>query len=207
MRRYYDAHLYFANWGTHPPVPAGLGSLTASQRALADFLRVDADLLDVAAKTSPPLPEAKQDPRGMAAHIASIPASEKDRPARCWRFATDQATRPPGRAGCRGFRDSAGRTSNAKLRALTRSTTARWPNSSTPRGSYRQQREQKVVAASASDDRELNMNERRERPRRRGRSMKIGAGCPRPRKPGCSTICSSPGRTCVNRPKPTPPGS
>ena len=62
-----------------PPVPAGLGSLTASQRALADFLRVDADLLAVAAKTSPALPAAKPDPHGLAAHIAGIPASEKDR--------------------------------------------------------------------------------------------------------------------------------
>ena len=35
-----------------PPVPAGLGSLTAPQRALADFLRVDADLLAVAAEAS-----------------------------------------------------------------------------------------------------------------------------------------------------------
>jgi hypothetical protein len=62
-----------------PPVPPGLGSLTASQRALADFLRVDADLLDVAAKTSPALPQAKQDPRGLTEHIAVLPASEKDR--------------------------------------------------------------------------------------------------------------------------------
>jgi hypothetical protein len=53
-----------------PPVPAGLGSLTASQRALADFLRVAADLLGVAAETSPALPEVRHDPRALAAHIA-----------------------------------------------------------------------------------------------------------------------------------------
>jgi hypothetical protein len=47
-----------------PPVPAGLGSLTASQHALADFLRVDADLLGVAAETSPALPEARQEHAG-----------------------------------------------------------------------------------------------------------------------------------------------
>jgi hypothetical protein len=35
-----------------PPVPAGLAHLTAAQRALADFLRVDQDLLNVAARTS-----------------------------------------------------------------------------------------------------------------------------------------------------------
>lgn len=35
-----------------PPLPAGLGSLTAPQRALADFLRLDSDLLRVAAEAS-----------------------------------------------------------------------------------------------------------------------------------------------------------
>jgi hypothetical protein len=35
-----------------PPVPAGLAHLTAAQRALADFLRVDQDLLKVAAEAS-----------------------------------------------------------------------------------------------------------------------------------------------------------
>ncbi|GAA0535655.1 hypothetical protein GCM10010172_16140 [Paractinoplanes ferrugineus] len=33
-----------------PPVPAGLGGLTAAQRALVDFLRIDADLLRAAAQ-------------------------------------------------------------------------------------------------------------------------------------------------------------
>jgi hypothetical protein len=62
-----------------PPVPAGLGSLTASQRALADFLRLDSDLLHVAAETSPPLPAVQDDPRALAACIADLPGSEKDR--------------------------------------------------------------------------------------------------------------------------------
>jgi hypothetical protein len=74
-----------------PPVPAGLGSLTASQRALADFLRVDGDLLSVAAETSPALPEVRQDQRALAAHIAGIPVSEKDRLLGL--VAADQATR------------------------------------------------------------------------------------------------------------------
>lgn len=34
--------------GVEPPVPAGLGALTAPQQALADFLRVDPDLLAAA---------------------------------------------------------------------------------------------------------------------------------------------------------------
>jgi hypothetical protein len=53
-------------------VPAGLGSLTAPQRALADFLRVDPDLLAVAAQASPELPEVKEDPGALAALIARL---------------------------------------------------------------------------------------------------------------------------------------
>ena len=62
-----------------PPVPAGLGSLTAPQRALADFLRLDSDLLQVAAEASPGLPVVKDDGRALARHIAKLPVSDKDR--------------------------------------------------------------------------------------------------------------------------------
>lgn len=62
-----------------PPVPAGLGSLTAPQRALADFLRLDSGLLDVAAEASPGLSEVKDDARALATHIARLPVSDKDR--------------------------------------------------------------------------------------------------------------------------------
>jgi hypothetical protein len=62
-----------------PPVPAGLGSLTAPQRALADFLRLDSGLLEVAAEASPGLPTVKDDARALAAHIARLPVSDKDR--------------------------------------------------------------------------------------------------------------------------------
>jgi hypothetical protein len=62
-----------------PPVPAGLQTLTAAQRALADFLRLDADLLDVAAQASPPRPSVPDDPGALAASIAGLPDSEKER--------------------------------------------------------------------------------------------------------------------------------
>jgi len=62
-----------------PPVPAGLGSLTAPQRALADFLRVDSDLLEVAAETSAALPAVTGDARALATHIAKLPVSDKNR--------------------------------------------------------------------------------------------------------------------------------
>ena len=62
-----------------PLVPAGLGSLTAPQRALADFLRVDADLLKVAAEASPSMPAARDDSGALAARIAGLPDGEKAR--------------------------------------------------------------------------------------------------------------------------------
>jgi hypothetical protein len=62
-----------------PPVPSGLGTLTAAQRALADFLRLDDDLLAIAAQTSPPLNEIAGDPGDLAAWVTHLPAAEKDR--------------------------------------------------------------------------------------------------------------------------------
>ena len=62
-----------------PPVPPGLGTLTAAQRALADFLRLDDDLLVVAALASPPLKGIADDPNDFAAWVARLPVAEKDR--------------------------------------------------------------------------------------------------------------------------------
>ncbi|WP_328451126.1 hypothetical protein [Amycolatopsis sp. NBC_00438] len=47
-----DAFGRDADGDLEPPVPRGLGSLTAAQRALADFLRLDDDLLAIAAPAS-----------------------------------------------------------------------------------------------------------------------------------------------------------
>jgi len=124
-----------------PPVPAGLGSLTASQRALAEFLRVDADLLGVAAKASPALPEAKQDPRRLAAHIAGIPAGEKDRLLGL--VATDQATRARAEL-LRGFRGQPGDKSGSRQRRTVADLLdTAWE--------HRQRREQKAAAQRAAD--------------------------------------------------------
>lgn len=62
-----------------PPVPPGLATLTAAQRALADFLRLDEDLLTIAAQTSPPADEATADPRLLASWVTALPLAEKNR--------------------------------------------------------------------------------------------------------------------------------
>lgn len=62
-----------------PSVPPGLSELTASQRALADFLRVDPDLLTVAARVSPPTSGARLTAKQLASRVARLPEGEKNR--------------------------------------------------------------------------------------------------------------------------------
>lgn len=59
-----------------PPVPPGLTSLTSAQRALAGFLRLDADLLAVAAAASAATDVGIEE--SLAASLAARPAGEKD---------------------------------------------------------------------------------------------------------------------------------
>ncbi len=61
-----------------PPVPAGLAQLSASLEGLAEFLRIDPDLVGVAAMASPPLAHAEPKPADVRAWLAKLPASEKD---------------------------------------------------------------------------------------------------------------------------------
>lgn len=73
-----DAFEYEDENELEPPIPPGLGSLSAPQRALADFLRLDPDLLTVAAEASPALPAAKDDASELADWIIALPPKEKD---------------------------------------------------------------------------------------------------------------------------------
>jgi hypothetical protein len=59
---------------TEPPVPAGLGSLSAGLQAVVDFFEIDEDLIAAAAAASPPI----QEPGGQAEWIVSLAAEEKD---------------------------------------------------------------------------------------------------------------------------------
>ncbi len=60
-----------------PPVPAGLKSLSAAQTTLAEFLRVDEDLLAAAAETSPE-PWAIAAEEELELRVRDLPAAEKD---------------------------------------------------------------------------------------------------------------------------------
>jgi hypothetical protein len=59
---------------TEPPVPDGLGNLSASLQAVVDFFEIDEDLIAVAAASSLSI----QEPSGLAEWIASLVAEEKD---------------------------------------------------------------------------------------------------------------------------------
>lgn len=77
-----DAFDYDDEHELEPPVPAGLATLTEPQRALAGFLRLDDDLLAVAAETSPPFTTAARDLGEFgefATWVRNLPEAEKDR--------------------------------------------------------------------------------------------------------------------------------
>ncbi|HET9081638.1 MAG TPA: hypothetical protein VFO01_14150 [Trebonia sp.] len=60
-----------------PPVPAGLRNLSDSLASVAKFLKIEADLIAVAAQASSRLVPASDD--GIADWVAALPASEKDK--------------------------------------------------------------------------------------------------------------------------------
>jgi hypothetical protein len=60
-----------------PPVPPGLSRLSASLESLAAFLRVDPDLLDVAARTSLPMDRGPS-LEGVRAWVSKLSAEEKN---------------------------------------------------------------------------------------------------------------------------------
>ncbi|MBI2909061.1 MAG: hypothetical protein HYX92_15565 [Chloroflexi bacterium] len=61
-----------------PPVPPGLGSLTAPLEALVEFVRIDEDLIAIAAERSPTLQEAGPPESQLERWVLGLPASEKD---------------------------------------------------------------------------------------------------------------------------------
>jgi hypothetical protein len=61
-----------------PPVPPGLGQLSASLESFASFLRIEGDLLDAAAETSRPLGDMNLDRNEVRAWVGKLVAKEKD---------------------------------------------------------------------------------------------------------------------------------
>lgn len=68
----------FEHETVEPPVPPGLGNLSASLQTLADFLGVDQDLIAAAAERSARLEETAPAAEEMARWVRDLPAAEKD---------------------------------------------------------------------------------------------------------------------------------
>lgn len=61
-----------------PPVPPGLNQLTASLASLAEFIRIDTDLLQVAARVSQPMEDEQPKHDEIRAWVARLPSGQKD---------------------------------------------------------------------------------------------------------------------------------
>ncbi len=64
---------------SEPPVPPGLGQLSAPLTRLVDFLRLDPDLVEVAAAGSGEAAPTGPSSEHLAAWVADLPGTEKDR--------------------------------------------------------------------------------------------------------------------------------
>lgn len=61
-----------------PPVPPGLGQLSASLESLVEFLRIDTDLLLVAARASQPMVDVRENQEEIRKWVGKLQADEKD---------------------------------------------------------------------------------------------------------------------------------
>jgi hypothetical protein len=61
-----------------PPVPPGLGQLSASLESLVGFLRIDTDLLLMAARASQPIVDVREKQEEIRKWVAKLQADEKD---------------------------------------------------------------------------------------------------------------------------------
>ena len=79
---------------TEPPVPPGLVQLSASLESLAEFLRIDPDLLQVTAAASPPLADPSLERDEFLAWLGALASAEKDEVITRLVVESDQAVVP-----------------------------------------------------------------------------------------------------------------
>ena len=100
-----------------PPVPAGLGELTGSLASFAEFLRIDRDLIAVAAERSPMPIQTRPSRAEWVAWIRRLPDSEKE--ALLLRAAEGQDPHLPGELLQRFRQDSAAASPAQSTEAMT----------------------------------------------------------------------------------------
>jgi hypothetical protein len=100
---------------TEPPCPPGLGELSPALEALAEFLRLDPDLIDAATEASPPL--SPLDDGALEAWVSALPSNEKT--TAILRLMRGEAASVQG-ALLRAYRDShAARSSSSPVKPRT----------------------------------------------------------------------------------------
>jgi hypothetical protein len=135
-----------------PPVPPGLGELSPALRVFADFLRIDPDLVSVAAERSPPAPAAPGADETRR-WIASLPDAERvellarvaggaEREVRSELLRRIRATR-----ATRPAEDAAPRTARELLEAAERLTDERRRARAEAEARERARREREAAAA------------------------------------------------------------
>ena len=67
-----------ADHDAEPPIPPGMAALNAPLRSLADFLRLDEDLIAVAAEASEEQKDSSPSPQELKRWVAMLPARERD---------------------------------------------------------------------------------------------------------------------------------
>ena len=68
----------FKNDEFEPPVPPNLGDLNAPLKSFVDFMRIDTDLIAVAAENSASEDRQAEYQKGLRAWISNLPEKEKD---------------------------------------------------------------------------------------------------------------------------------
>jgi hypothetical protein len=97
-----------------PPVPPGLAKLSGPLKSLAEFLRIDDELIEVAAKKSAGAPPAEASKAEMTRWVKGLPVADKD--AYLLRVLAEESNHPLRMEMARRFREA---TSPRKDRTVT----------------------------------------------------------------------------------------
>jgi hypothetical protein len=143
-----------------PPIPVGLGQLSGALRSLTGFLRIDEDLLHVAAEASAPLTQSQFTRDEVRAWVARLPPGEKDELLASLLLDTDPALVPEflqrflKERNCSGARAAAlpaRRTADGLLRAAEVHAEERQRIEAKKRVDAEQRRQRQAAVARAKD--------------------------------------------------------
>lgn len=143
-----------------PPVPAGLGKLTAAQSTLAEFVAVTVDVIAAAAEASPAPPAAEESAQRAARWVEDLP--ERDLRSAVARMVTDEGIGALTELKSRYYRFVRESANDGKEEAGERRRTA----GEIARNAARKEQERKHKEREERERKERKEHEERERKRR-----------------------------------------